>query len=146
MTTEERATDPGLALFANHPDPLHIQDAEGNLTDRNEAWCQLFGYGPGDPEARRIARLAIQRGDDLGLGKAERVFLYLPLEHSEDLLDQWLSEALISALGDSDWTFYARRHREIVERFGRFRHRNDVLGRETTPAEAAFLEEPHSRF
>jgi len=99
-----------------------------------------------DALARQVARLALRRGFDLGRTREERVFFYLPFEHSEELADQFLSEALFATLGDADWSFYARRHREIVERFGRFPHRNAALGRSTTPGEAAFLAEPHSSF
>lgn len=100
-----------------------------------------------DARARAVARQAIAAGHDRGFSQVERVFLYLPLEHSEDLADQELSVQLFAALDeDPDWLVYAERHREIVARFGRFPHRNAALGRETTPEEAAFLEEPNSSF
>ena len=75
------------------------------------------------------------------------MFLYLPLEHCEDLADQELCVQLIGALDENpDWGDYARRHRDVIARFGRFPHRNAALGRETTPEEAAFLQEPGSSF
>jgi len=103
------------------------------------AWAQ-------DARARAAARRALKQGHDLAFGLPQRLFLYLPFEHSEELADQFLSEALFATFGDKDLLFYATRHREIVERFGRFPHRNAVLGRATTEEERRFLEEPHSSF
>jgi uncharacterized protein (DUF924 family) len=99
-----------------------------------------------DPAALELARQAVRIGLDRPLGMQERLFVYLPFEHSEDLSDQELSVALISALGDPELTRFAARHHEIILRFGRFPHRNAILGRESTPAEMAFLKEPDSGF
>ena len=100
-----------------------------------------------DPRARAITRQAVAAGLDRRLTQQQRLFLYLPLEHSEDLPDQELSVELIGQLDeDPDWLVYAERHREIVQRFGRFPHRNGVLGRESTREEAAFLTQPNSSF
>ena len=99
-----------------------------------------------DAAARRIAAAAVERGFDRQLETAERFFLYLPFEHSEELGHQHVAVSLIGALGREEWTGYAERHREIIERFGRFPHRNAALGRSTTEAEAAFLLEPGSSF
>jgi uncharacterized protein (DUF924 family) len=99
-----------------------------------------------DPVARRLARQAISAGDDRGLRPEERLFLYLPFEHSEDRADQAYSVELISALGREDWTRYAVAHQVIIGRFGRFPHRNAALGRESTAAEIAALQEPMSSF
>lgn len=99
-----------------------------------------------DPAARHVAARVVDAGWDRAMRDVERLFLYLPFEHSEDLADQDRSVALIAALGDGEWTRYAERHREIVQRFGRFPHRNAALGRETTAAERAFLLEPNSSF
>lgn len=99
-----------------------------------------------DGKARDVTRAAIAAGYDLSLGLHERLFLYLPLEHSEDLGDQDMAVDLISALGDAEYTRYAIAHRAIVARFGRFPHRNAILGRASTPEEAAFLSEPGSSF
>jgi uncharacterized protein (DUF924 family) len=99
-----------------------------------------------DAKARSAARLALDRGYDQGATDDERCFLYLPFEHSEDLADQNRSVRLFEMLGDARWIDYAVRHREIVARFGRFPHRNAVLGRPSTPEEEAFLEEPQSSF
>ena len=102
-----------------------------------------------DPDARRLAVRAIDRGWDLypGFQPANRMFLYLPLEHSESMEDQRLSVRLFrERVGDPETIRYADRHLEIIERFGRFPHRNLALGRQTTDAEAAFLKEPNSSF
>lgn len=88
-----------------------------------------------DPLARAIARGAIRRGWDKGLGKHQRQFLYMPLMHSESRADQQLSLRLYAALGDASILGFARSHAAMVMRFGRFPHRNEVLGRKSTAAE-----------
>lgn len=100
-----------------------------------------------DAKARAVSHAALAAGHDAALSaEAERLFLYLPFEHSENLADQERSVALFSRLSDPGWLRYAELHREIVARFGRFPHRNAALGRETTSEEAAFLQEPNSSF
>ena len=102
---------------------------------------------PTDARARAVTRHAIERGFDRALAQVKRLFLYLPLEHSESLEDQELCLRLVAALDeDPKWLDYARRHRDIIARFGRFPHRNAVLSRESTPEELAFLQEPGSSF
>lgn len=99
-----------------------------------------------DEQARAVARRALAAGFDRGLLPGERLFLYLPFEHSENLDDQERSVALFGELGSAEWLDYAVRHRDIIARFGRFPHRNAVLGRPSTEAETAFLQEPNSSF
>jgi uncharacterized protein (DUF924 family) len=99
-----------------------------------------------DAGAREIARSAIARGFDHGLDVHGRSFLYMPFEHSEDLADQELAVSLLGALGDEEYTRFAIAHRDIIARFGRFPHRNAVLGRAPTPEEAEFLRQPGSSF
>jgi uncharacterized protein (DUF924 family) len=99
-----------------------------------------------DGLARREARLALDVAADQAVGREPRLFFYLPFEHAESLEDQDLSVALFSALGDPKLLDFAERHARIVRRFGRFPHRNAILGRETTAEEAAFLQEPGSSF
>lgn len=99
-----------------------------------------------DAQARDVARRALAAGFDRALLPEERLFLYLPFEHSEDLSDQERSVALFAELGSAEWLDYAVRHRDIIARFGRFPHRNAILGRPGTEAEAAFLQEPGSSF
>jgi uncharacterized protein (DUF924 family) len=88
-----------------------------------------------DSLALAIARGAVSRGLDEAMSPAERGFLYMPFQHSEDLGDQRRSVALFTALGDDDQLGYAKKHRDVVERFGRFPHRNPILGRPPRPAE-----------
>jgi uncharacterized protein (DUF924 family) len=94
-----------------------------------------------DPMARRHAKLAIAQGRDMATAEQARILFYLPFMHSEGLGDQDRSVRLItSRMGDSSpWLLHARAHREVIRRFGRFPYRNDVLRRETTAAEAAWL-------
>ena len=109
-----------------------------------------------DERARAIARRALAAGDDAGFGPFEAAFLYLPLEHSESLPDQEESVRRFEALHarapeahrevTASFLDYARRHEEPIRRFGRFPHRNALLGRETTPEEAEFLKQPGTSF
>jgi uncharacterized protein (DUF924 family) len=110
----------------------------------------------GDPRARITANTAIERGFDRRTPLDRRFFFYLPFEHAEDPKDQARSVALFRGWAEEhrggareralEQMKYVLRHQEIVERFGRFPHRNVVLGRESTPDEIAFLREPHSSF
>jgi uncharacterized protein (DUF924 family) len=109
----------------------------------------------GDAKARAIAARAIDAGLDRALPPVERVFLYLPFEHSESVEDQRRSVALFASLpvtaefpaSERDHTVdYAHRHKAIIERFGRFPHRNAALGRVSTPEEIDFLAGPDSSF
>jgi uncharacterized protein (DUF924 family) len=115
-----------------------------------------------DADARALTAAGLERGDDHQLQPIERLFFYLPLEHSESLADQQRCVALMEALaaevaaepGVSDqrrdqfagFVDYAIRHLDIVARFGRFPHRNRLLGRESTADELAFLTQPGSSF
>jgi uncharacterized protein (DUF924 family) len=99
-----------------------------------------------DALAREVAQGAIARGLDKELAPEQRIFLYLPYEHSEDRDDQARAVALISALGDDEFTCYALAHQAVIDRFGRFPHRNALLGRPSRPEEEAFLKEPGSSF
>jgi uncharacterized protein (DUF924 family) len=117
----------------------------------------------GDPEtyaadehARALTLRGLELGHDRELSPTERLFFYLPLEHSESLDDQERCVALMKQLAaevdeDRRATFtgyidYAIRHRDIIARFGRFPHRNAVLGRTSTPEELEFLTQPGSSF
>ena len=93
-----------------------------------------------DPLARRMATRVIDAGFDLAVDSALRVFFYLPFEHAESMDDQRRSLALHARLDGADADRWARLHLEIIERFGRFPHRNAALGRETTAEEQAFLD------
>lgn len=95
----------------------------------------------GDSVARRLSRTAIELRFDAALKKEERYFLYLPFEHSEDLEDQALSVHLIASLGNREWTDYALAHKALIDRFGRFPHRNRVLNRPATADEIESLKD-----
>ena len=104
----------------------------------------------GDAEALAMAIAAVNAGGDRALDRHERWFLYMPFEHAEDRAAQERSLALFGALaaetGDRGLLGWAEKHAAIVRRFGRYPHRNAILGRASTAEEIAFLKEPGSRF
>ncbi|HXW26693.1 MAG TPA: DUF924 family protein [Xanthobacteraceae bacterium] len=93
-----------------------------------------------DPLARAVADRAIARGFDKLYVPPEQRFFYLPFMHAENLEDQERCIALCRAAADDEGLKYAELHADIIRRFGRFPHRNKILGRTTTPEEQAFLE------
>ena len=94
-----------------------------------------------DGLARHYAMRTIEEGLDRELTPQLRAFIYLPFEHSENLQDQERSVAMFEVLGDLEYLRFAELHRDIIRRFGRFPHRNAVLGRIPTPEELHFLSE-----
>jgi uncharacterized protein (DUF924 family) len=109
-----------------------------------------------DPRALAIATALVERGEDRKLAFAERGFVYMPFMHSERLADQERCVELFQTFRDEhvgelrdvcQYSLgYAERHRDIIRRFGRFPHRNAILGRESTPEEIEFLKQPGSSF
>jgi uncharacterized protein (DUF924 family) len=103
-----------------------------------------------DSQALSVAQHAIAQSFDQELIPVQRWFMYLPFEHSENLEHQYRAVELFRQLGDDpdslDVLSYAIRHRDVIERFGRFPHRNKILGRPSTPEEAEFLKQPGSSF
>jgi len=99
-----------------------------------------------DATARRITNQAIEQGFDAAMSAPERMFLYLPFEHSENVADQARSVALTQTLGNEEWTRFALAHKQIIDRFGRFPHRNAALGRQSTAEEIEMLKGPMSSF
>ena len=93
-----------------------------------------------DPLARHCATRAIEAGFDARVDPALRFFFYMPFEHDEDMAGQERALQLFAALGDANLLGYARAHRDVIARFGRFPHRNAVLGRVNTPEEQAWLD------
>lgn len=125
-----------LVLFDQIPRNVYRGDARSFATD---------------DRARELARKILDRGWDREMNDVERLFAYLPFEHSENLEDQRHCVALYNTMPDTqekkqDWIDYAVQHLEIIERFGRFPHRNRILGRESTAEEVAFLEETGVHF
>ena len=144
--------------------PLHAQAARGEL----DAWASdprsalalvlLLDQAPRnlhrgspdafacDPRALKHARAVVDAGQDTQLNELERLFLYLPFEHSESLADQDRCCTLTRQLPTPQWAEYADKHRAIIARFGRFPHRNAALGRPSTLEETTFLAQPGSGF
>lgn len=127
LTDWERSAEGALAL-------LILLDQFPRNMFRGEA--RAFAT---DPLARAVTSRAILNGFD-GAFPDMRSFFYLPFEHSENLADQERGLALYKAMGDDDGLKWAKLHADIIRRFGRFPHRNAVLGRVTTPEEQAFLD------
>lgn len=108
-----------------------------------------------DSQALKVAKHLVETGVDKTLPPHYRFFVYLPFEHSEAIADQnrcvELMESFVQAMPDLDEGLksgldYAIRHRDVIERFGRFPHRNEILRRQSTPAEIEFLQQPGSSF
>ena len=104
-----------------------------------------------DPIALATSRTLIDTPEERAMPAVQRIFVYMPLMHSEMLADQQQCVALFKALADesseaANSLDYAERHLAVIERFGRFPHRNEILGRHSTPEEIAFLKLPGSSF
>lgn len=109
------------------------------------------GMFAGDARALAAAQALVAGGADRALAGVQRQFVYLPFEHAEDLTMQRESMRLFAQLGRDEPALaglleWARKHEEIIERFGRFPHRNAALGRASTPEEIEFLKQPGSGF
>lgn len=105
----------------------------------------------GDPQALALAIALVENGQDQQLEPTLRAFVYMPFEHAEDLAMQARAVELFQLLAQSREGFesmldYAQRHQEVIARFGRFPHRNVILGRDSTPEELTFLQQPGSSF
>jgi uncharacterized protein (DUF924 family) len=94
-----------------------------------------------DPLALEVAKRAIERGDDLKIGQDRRAFVYMPFMHSERISDQDECVRLMDMRIDNAGSLHhAKEHRKLIVKFGRFPHRNDTLGRQSTPEEQQFLD------
>jgi len=146
----ETALADGLADWADSPEGLLalvilLDQFPRNLFRGN---ARMFA---GDVRARQLAERALAQGWDQALNSVDKLFVYLPFEHSEALADQERSVALFAALaaehpGNDGFLDYAHRHHEVIARFGRFPHRNAALGRPSTPEETIYLAQPGSGF
>ena len=124
--TDARANLAAIILFDQFSRNIHRGTA------------QAFAY---DPLAFALTELALQKGFDQELPTDQRAFVYVPLEHAEDLAAQERCVALFEALGREDYIKFVKDHRNIIARFGRFPHRNAVLDRQSTAEELAYLED-----
>ena len=146
----EQALKDELADWANEPQSALARILLLDQFTRNgyRGTPQAFA---GDALALKAAQDMVARGWDLLLRPLDRVFIYLPFEHAEDLAAQRQALHLFTKLAEADPQFvgyatWARKHHDVIERFGRFPHRNAVLGQASTPEEEAFLTQPGSRF
>ncbi|MFZ6846345.1 DUF924 family protein [Undibacterium sp. RuTC16W] len=154
MVTEQ-AADGALDAWKATPDACLSLILVCDQFPRNmfRATPRSFAY---DALARHVCRDGLAQGFDQQLRLIERIFFYLPLEHSESMEDQDQSVSLFRALLAAataqqkslfeGYVTYAVRHRDVIARFGRFPHRNQILGRVSTPEELQFLSEPGSSF
>lgn len=99
-----------------------------------------------DSKAQYLSLYAIEIGEDRSLTPIERLFLYMPLMHSEDPDIHDVAVELFTALGLEENLNFELQHKAIIDRFGRYPHRNEILGRQSTPEELAFLQQPGSSF
>jgi len=97
-----------------------------------------------EEHARRVASIAIKHGLDRELSSGQKVFLYMPFMHSENLDDQDFGIKLFKSAGLDNNLRYAKHHRGIIKRFGRFPHRNQILGRKSSSEEIAYLDSPEA--
>ncbi len=146
---QRRAAAGGCAEWGLHAEPCLALILLLDQLPRNLYRGQPEAFAT-DAMARETAREAVSRGFDRSLPATWRQFIYLPFEHSENLADQATSLALFGALARdpamASGADYAQRHHAIIARFGRFPHRNRVLGRISTKEEEEFLKEPNSSF
>ena len=99
-----------------------------------------------DGLALKEAKAALAVGADKSIDENRRAFFYMPFEHAEDMDEQERCVALFEALGNENYLDYAHQHLDVIKRFGRFPHRNPILGRTSTPEEKAYLAEPGAGF
>ena len=145
--------DSALASGAREPDG-DVYDALAHVVLLDQFTRNAFRDSArafaGDRHAVATAIAVVDAGRDAGLDRFERGFLYLPFEHAEDLSMQQRSIELFARLaeetGDASPLEWAEKHAAVIRRFGRYPHRNAILGRASTPEEIAFLSEPGSRF
>jgi uncharacterized protein (DUF924 family) len=148
--TIEAALAGRLKTWATEPLPALAQVIVLDQFTRN-AFRDTARAFAGDERALAAARAMVDSGEDRGLSGVQRQFVYMPFEHAEDLAAQEQALQLFSRLGEdepalADLLRWARAHHDIVARFGRFPHRNALLGRVSTPEEEAFLKTPGSSF
>ena len=148
------AIETAIAGRAHFPNDDDVYDALARVVLLDQFTRNAFRDTPrafaGDALALATAKAVVEAGRDASLDRFERLFLYLPFEHSEDQATVERSLELYARLGaetgDDGQLEWAEKHAAIIRRFGRYPHRNAILGRVSTPEEVAFLQEPGSRF
>lgn len=143
----ERFLDAHFAAARREHEAL-LDDADGALAlillldqvPRNAFRDSAHAFAT-DPLARAVTRGVLARGWDRAMSPPARHFLYMPLMHSEAIADQLLALELFAALGNGNIFGFCRAHARMIQRFGRFPHRNAVLGRKSTPAETRAVAE-----
>ena len=145
----ELAADGRLAAWDHAPRTLLALTIVCDQFPRNMFRDDPRAYAT-DGAALAAAQRIVERGWDLQLQPLERQFVYLPFEHAEDAAMQERALALFERLAEeaalANLPVWARKHRDVIARFGRFPHRNAILGRESTPEEIEFLQQPGSSF
>ena len=136
LSLEDCSTDPDTALAA----VIALDQFSRNMF---RGTPRAFAS---DPQALRIAETAIAKGFDRQVSARVRLFFYLPFEHAEDGEAQARSVALTTTLADPELVKWAEAHKAVIDRFGRFPHRNAILGRTSTLQELEFLQLPGSSF
>ncbi|MEM9054333.1 MAG: DUF924 family protein [Pseudomonadota bacterium] len=165
--TDKDIADRFLSLIAPLADGLAYDWAEQGPQQRLAAIITLDQFSRNlfrdsplsfahDRIALGLTKEALMKGEDKTLSEVERIFLYIPLEHSEAMTDQDLSVQMYNKLAESarvafkdlceNTLDYAHRHRDVIKQFGRFPHRNQILGRPNTPEEAEYLAQPGAGF
>jgi uncharacterized protein (DUF924 family) len=140
-----RATQSELFLWRENPSGRLAEIIVLDQFSRNMFRGNKLAFAA-DSFALALAQEAVAAGDDLKLPEDERVFIYMPYMHSESRLIHGIAERLFKESGPkSDYDFELR-HKAIIDRFGRYPHRNEILGRESTEEELVFLAQPGSRF
>ncbi len=134
----ERAVAGALDHWRKSPDGALALILLCDQFSRN-IWRKTSRAFSGDVRARETVRYALAHGFPAAYPNDVRLFFYMPLQHSEDLGDQDLCCSLFATLGNPDNDKYAIEHRDIVAKYGRFPHRNEVLGRVSTPEELEYL-------
>jgi len=136
----ERAIDGGLDHWRRSPDGALALILLCDQFPRNMHRRSAHAFA-GDPKARETARLALARSYPAAFNAIIRAFFYMPFQHSESLEDQEMGCALFAAFDDAELMKHATEHRDVVVRFGRFPHRNEVLGRASTTEELEYLKD-----
>lgn len=147
MLVAELGDDPATK---DHPWTENPQDTLAAIIVLDQFSRNLFRGTPAsfasDNLALALAKMCIEKGWDADIEESRRSFIYLPFMHSENVSDQATCVALFTALGSEGGLDFAQRHQAIIDQFGRFPHRNEILGRTSSKEEIIFLKQPNSGF